>query len=53
MAGCKKLRQGLKCHHYILKNHEYAEVINYMLFIVYNSIMYITIKLNGKWQIFL
>lgn len=53
MAGCKKLRQGLKCHHYVLKKHKYEEIINYVVLIVYNSIMYITIKINGKWQIFL
>lgn len=53
MAGCKKLRQGLKCHYYIFKKHEHAEIVNYMVLIVYNGIMYITIKVNGKWQIFL
>lgn len=52
MAGCKKLRQGLKCHHYIVKKCEFEE-INYMVMIVYNDIMYITIKINGKRQIFL
>lgn len=36
-----------------LKKHEYAEIVNYMGLIAYNSIMYTTIKINVKWQIFL
>ena len=51
MAGCKKLRQGLKCHHYVLKKDKYAKFINYIILIVYNGIMYITIKINGKWLV--
>lgn len=37
---------------HIKKRHEYAEIINYMGLTVCNGIMYTTIKINGKCQIF-
>lgn len=39
--------------HILEENHEYAEIMNYMGLIVYNGIMYTTMKINIKWQIFL
>jgi len=53
MAGCKKLQQGLKCHSYVLKKHKYAEIYNYIVFIIYKGVMYVTRKINSKWQIIL
>lgn len=47
-------RQVLRVPPHILKeNREYEEIMNYMGLIVYNGIMYTTVKINIKWQIFL
>lgn len=47
MAGCKKVRQGLKCHCNVFKKHKHAEITNYMGLIAY-YLMHRSIKTSGK-----